>query len=127
MYSKSKVLSREQAFDLLLKTREFSTGPKGYSGSMAKQVCAFQTILEQPDSVEAFVDLQWRSQVAGQLFALCGLYLKDRNRYDRLIHGYANDQREVTSYSGCIGRSRKASDLLTEVPERAKFMAAAKP
>jgi hypothetical protein len=94
---------RVAAFAFLLSTGEFACPHVGEANpEVSTQVLAFQTILRQPDAAQAFAALLRRASLPGQLYALCGLYLTDRDTLDRVAPAYFDDQRVVGVAQDCM-------------------------
>lgn len=53
-------------------------------------------------ATEAFKVLLERGRLAGQLYALAGLFFTDRTYFDSVIEQYAESRRRVTTFFGCI-------------------------
>jgi len=50
--------------------------------------------------------------LAGQLYALCGLYLVDRPAFDKAVIPYKTDNHPVDTISGCLGGDSLVKDLI---------------
>ena len=107
-------LSRERAFEILLKTDTFANVGVGYFWRLSTQVEAFRIILGQPDAAEAFHDLLARGRLAGQLYALCGLYLTDRAAFNAEVATYVQSSQQVKYSSGCVTSPRPVASLVKE-------------
>ena len=99
----AKPVSREAAHRLLLTTDTFASPAVGYEGrTTPNQVYAFAALLGQPDAAAAFQDLVRRGQPAGQLYGLCGLYLKDLTAFGREVQSFRKSDGQVRQFMGCI-------------------------
>lgn len=107
--------SVQQDFELLKSTNEFAGTAVGYAGSVPPQVPAFQKILNHPDANKLFATLQISATLEGQTYAICGLYLTDKNRFDQVIGRYQNNQNEITTFFGCIMSEQPVSDLVPDI------------
>jgi hypothetical protein len=105
-------LSRETAFALLLRSEVFTSTAVGDGGQTPIHVFAFRRLLERPDAREVFADLLRRGRPAGQLFALCGLFLTDRDAFDREVQPFRSDAREVMFLRGCIMDSKPVHEVV---------------
>ncbi len=108
-------LSREVAFEILLKTDVFarviaggpairvSSGDENF-GVLApsSQSVAFHVLREETDAREVFLDLLDRGTLAGQLYGLCGLYLVDREEFHARLPKYLSEQAPVYFANGCV-------------------------
>src|SRR5688572_24080014 len=80
--------AREEAIRVL-ETAETFAGPSvGIAGRTSDQACAFAVLVDEPDAADIFRGLLTRARVAGQLYALCGLYLTDASGFARAVEPY---------------------------------------
>ena len=93
----------EAAYRLLAKTDFFGTQYASYVGITSEEAKAFAVLYEEPAEVrdEAFERLLERAALAGQLYALSGLYLTDRSPYEAVAPRYRRNRHEVQTASGC--------------------------
>ena len=95
-------MSREQALQILSRTDTFADTYVGFAGSPSQEACAFRTVLDQPDADRLFKRMLVQAHVAGRLYALCGLYFTDHERFAREIQPYRGSADSVATFSGCI-------------------------
>jgi hypothetical protein len=88
------------AYDVLEKAEIFD-GPNylGYFDNAA----AFRVIRKEPHADAIFKSLLRRGNVAGQMYALCGLYFTDHKKFESLIHKYEVRTDMVIVYMGDAG------------------------
>ena len=97
--------TREVAHAFLLTTNVFAGPAVGVGGETSSQARAFGHLLDDPLAAGAFEDLVLRGDIAGQLYGLCGLYLKNRARFAALAEPLLHDGRTVSVQFGCVMRS----------------------
>jgi hypothetical protein len=105
-------VSREEALNVLENTERFADIAIGYSGAPSAEVCAFGILLTQPDAVPLFERLLSDAKVAGQLYALSGLYVLDHDRYQTAIKRYETNETYVSTMFGCIIGGMKANEIV---------------
>lgn len=112
----AKAMDRTAALSELLGTETFADEFVGYEQVTSRQVEAFRVLLDQPDAAEVFTELLERGSTAGQLYALCGLYLTDREQFEAALPSYLESEQSVRRAAGglvwtspvaeVVGRSR---------------------
>jgi hypothetical protein len=95
-------LTREQALLVLRKTNRFADVAIGYAGGPSTEACAFATLIREPDADAVFKALLRESRLAGQLYALCGLYFTDPGYFRQAVESYRESTEEVRTQMGCI-------------------------
>lgn len=100
-------LSREAAFEVLLRTRVFARAIPGgptIDGSLlpSVQAVAFDVLLARDDCRHVFLDLLGRAQLAGQLYALCGLWIVDRSEFERCADSLPGGGDSIYFANGCV-------------------------
>jgi hypothetical protein len=105
---------RKRVLQFLMETGHFVATGVGIGGDPPAQAGAFGIILlDQPEAAEAFGAVVDRGDVAGQLYGLCGLYLKDGAAFDRRIGAFRTREGVIQEWSGCTSR-RVAVKALVE-------------
>jgi len=92
------------------------------------EACAFAIILRLPDARERFQQIFDSGTLAGQVYALCGLYLTYRSTFDVLVRDFGGQWSALTTQSGCIVQSRPLGEVLDELrsgelPRRLELLA----
>ena len=99
------------AYEELLSTEVFAWPLVGFVGRPSRQACAFAALSRSPDARSLFVQLMEDAELAGQLYALCGLYSLSREDYflaaDRFL--YRDDL--VWTVSGCVTSQRSVGNI----------------
>ncbi|MEM6326672.1 MAG: hypothetical protein AAF791_06085 [Bacteroidota bacterium] len=121
----------EIAFGLLLNTNEFADSHVGIGSVPSDQYLAFNTLLQREDAPKAFGVLLRRAHPAGQLYALNGLYLTDRARFENEVWQYATSSETVLTLSGCVGGFATVGEIVRHpegirLPEGVSYMERAK-
>jgi hypothetical protein len=108
-------LTRESAFEILLKTDTFASTHVSADGRLSTQARAFRRVLDDPEASSAFGDLVRRGRMAGQLYGLLGLYLTDRAEFDREVGRYRHSKEPVNTLMGCIGDEWQVSAIVVDI------------
>lgn len=106
---------REASLQALMETEVFAGARVGYAGAVPEQAYAFNSLLEEQDAAELFSAILQEGQLAGRLYALCGLYLVDRGTFDEVIDEYLSSQEEVSTFMGCIMSTQPVSVIATDI------------
>jgi hypothetical protein len=117
------VSTPEPAVAALLEAETFRDTHVGYAGVIPPEVCAFVTILRQADAPQRFERLLESGHLAGQLYALCGLYLTSQASFEAALGRFVPEDPELWTQFGCIIMKYPVTDLLDqirsgELPER---------
>jgi hypothetical protein len=107
-------LSVPDAKRVLAEATVFAPWGIGYGGRPL-QALALNVVLEQPNSKVILNDIYRQAEPPGQLLALCGFQSADPRQFIFLSEGIANPEREVVTYSGCIGDSQAIADIISEL------------
>ncbi len=102
-------------FALLKTTDTFAGTEVGFAGSVPPQIPAFQMLLNHPEAKYIFAALQIYATLEGQTYALCGLYLTDKIKFDQVIGRYQNNQNKITTFFRCIMSEQPISDLTPDI------------
>lgn len=105
----------EAAFSALLETETFRDTHVGYAGVVPTEVCAFLTVLAQPDAVSRFERLLEDGHLASQLYALCGLYLMSRNAFEAALLRFTRGEEEIQTQFGCVLMSSPVDELVDRI------------
>jgi hypothetical protein len=101
-----------RAYHLLEQTDTFASAYIGAGGAPSCQVEAFQVVLGSRNAAEAFAALVDHGHLEGQLYGLAGLYLTDRETFDRLLPHYASLEDPVEVLMGCVGYVQPVSAIV---------------
>ena len=100
------------AYQLLLNTNVFSGRAIGVAGIMPDSVKAFQTLMKDDLKDMLFKKLLDEAPLAGQLYALCGVYFTDEEYYKKVVQTYAGNTTHVNIQDGCSGDAPTVAKLL---------------
>ena len=110
----SKTVRR--AYVVLLDTDTFEGPFVGFGGAPSRLVCAYEKILQSRDAIPVFKQLLAEATLAGQVYALCGLYVTDRNLYEQKVLDYLKSAEQVSVQYGCEGRLEPVATFVREAP-----------
>ena len=91
------------AFAALQVAEMVKTAYAGLEGEIADETRAFREVMAAPDAPRQFERLLEQGGLAGQMYALAGLYLMDRERFEAVAPRYRGDTREVKVLVGDVG------------------------
>ncbi|MBC7798967.1 MAG: hypothetical protein H7Z37_19015 [Pyrinomonadaceae bacterium] len=89
------------AYQLLLTATEFQESAVGYAGSPSDGFLAFYEISKEKSADAAFKSLLEKSETAGQLYALIGLYKTDNAFFRQAVENYRGSKKTIQVFSGC--------------------------
>ena len=101
-----------EAYHTLLVARRFENKTIGYAGDPSKLVEAYNILLKEESGAEAFKALLSKATAAGQLYALCGLYITDSSFFYWSVYRFKQSKDIVDTLSDCIGFGRPISALI---------------
>jgi len=102
----------KEAYNILLQADRFSGPMVGVSGQMPDTVKAFLNLLQSPRAEETFSNLLEQATLAGQLYALCGLYYADPHKFKEQIEEYRHRDDMVTTQFECKVGGKRVSELV---------------
>lgn len=103
--------SRERSINVLTNTNVFAGTAVGEGAEPSEEALAFARIFNQEDADALFKQLLKQGTLAGQLYALCGLYFSDQPVFQSAVTSLKDSKYEVDLYWGCLRWSRPASEL----------------
>jgi hypothetical protein len=86
----------------LRKAGSFALGGVGVAGTMSEGERALREVLKQSDAVARLESMLPQVSPAGQLYALLGLRVRDRDAYQRALAKYGQRDISVQTMRGCI-------------------------
>lgn len=102
-------------FQKLMEVDIVAFGGVGFAGRISEAELAFQKVLAQDQAVEMFKRLAAQAKPAGQVYALYGLYLKDkevfRQQLTQVRSGLKKDQK-ILVQAGCTITAEDAHDVV---------------
>jgi hypothetical protein len=98
----------DNALALLMGTEQFAQG----GWSPFPQEFAFCTVLYSPHAAASFADLVERGSLPGKLYGLSGLYLADREAFERAVVPFTTSTDAVMTLTGDVGGDQAVADLV---------------
>ena len=106
--------TREMAFTVLLNTCEFTIAVGSHAGPPL-QVELLNVLWRQTDRTLLLQNLYRRGSLAGQLYALAGLYDLDRKLYTQLAIELQNYEGSVVTQTGCATFTQPVRKVMVEI------------
>jgi len=104
--------SRAEAIALLTSTDTFASTAVGEGAQPSDESLAFARVFLEPDADAVFKQLLAQANVAGRLYALCGLYFTDPETFREKLAAYEANKNEVWVFMGCLKWQRGVSELV---------------
>jgi hypothetical protein len=101
-------------YKVLLNAESFSDGGTGVSGTPTAETVAFKHIFFSENAGKTFDLLLANANFEGKLYALCGLYFYDFQKYKTYMEKYLNFNDRVTYFAGCLQEEIKISELIKD-------------
>ena len=102
----------DDPFEMLEHTKVFVWQGVGYAPTARPEILALKKLCEQPDSKTILLQLFDTADIAGKLYALCGLYFLDNSGYYEKIETLRETDIMIWTGSGCRFFRIKASKIL---------------
>lgn len=102
----------QKAFQTLLSAHRFESTRVGRELQFSKFVEAYRVLLEEEKRVEALKLLLEKATIAGQLYALSGLFDSDYDFFLSAVEKYKVSNESVSTISGCVGRYRQVREIV---------------
>ncbi len=100
-------------YRVLLRAEVFDGSRTGSDGEPSEPVLGLRLLLEHPEARAALLSLLDEASLAGQLYALCGLWLIDPPTFDQRVAPYLSDLRLVEFCPvGCSARRVPVADVV---------------
>lgn len=120
-------MNRDQAFEVLAKAATFSSAHVGFSGETPQTVHAFRHLLRDPDGAQIFRRLLDEASLAGQLYALAGLYLVDPSVFQEAARRYEGRAETVEAmFGGCVIDTCTVTEVVDKISAGGWFVEALK-
>lgn len=100
------------AYKNLLTAEQFQDAYVGYAGSYSVLVKSLNELGKEKYADEAFKSLLNEAKIAGQLYALNGLFYTDHEFFKKAVEKYRKDETLVNRMSGCEIFSEKVSNIV---------------
>jgi hypothetical protein len=102
----------KDAFQTLLTASQFEEGFIGFGAMPSSLVAAYRFLRKEQAADAAFKLLLEKATLAGQLYALCGVYFTDHAGFLRIIESYRARTDSVPIQSGCLVFGQPVSRLI---------------
>jgi hypothetical protein len=99
----------------LRKTATFALGGVGVAGIMSEGERTLREILKEPDATRRLENVLPEAPPAGQLYALLGLRLRDREAYQRALEKHRANDAKVQTMRGCILQRESFRELVKQI------------
>lgn len=110
-------LDREESEWILLNTLVFADVGVNAQGETSLQAQAFGVLLRDPDADRIFKAALSEAYLAGQLYALCGIYFTDNSLFEEMLPQYASRRESVTTHIGCIRSQQETREIVRQADE----------
>ena len=102
----------QTAYQTLLNAPLVEDKALGFAATPSELIKAFRILLKERQAQECFKSLLEKATLAGQLYALCGLYFTDYDFFLSAIEKYRQSDKEIVFFSGCIRMKIAVSDFI---------------
>lgn len=102
----------KKAHQTLLKAEIFEEGLIGFAAQLSRNVENFNILFAEKEADAAFKSLQQNADLAGQLYALSGIFYTDNKHFQEVIKDYEKNDSEISTMSGCIISTEKVSKII---------------
>jgi len=105
-------------YQVLVNAEILAFGGVGFAARISDTEVAFQKIMAEDHAVETFSKLLAEAKRGGQVYALIGLYAKDRRAFARQVKlfkaGLAKDEK-IMIWTGCTILPEDARDVIKRI------------
>ena len=102
-------------YDILDRAEGFYSAAVGYAGFAPNEVLAWRVISQSPRGQATFQELFRTASVPGKLYALAGLWLGDRDEFQRAAKALVAQGGTVRTMRGCIVAEESVARLVEEI------------
>lgn len=102
----------KEAYQRLLEAKTFEEGLIGFAAQLSQNVKSFNDLLEEKDADAAFKSLLKNAEIAGQLYALSGVFYTDNEYFQEVVKEYQDSETEVSRMSGCEISNDKVKNIV---------------
>ncbi len=104
-------LTAQKEYGRLLITDSFDSAAVGVAGTPSENVKSLRYLFKLPEADTIFKSLLTHGKLAGQLYALMGLYVTDNAFFKDKIKSYQNMSGAIKGQDGCTGGEDKIADI----------------
>jgi hypothetical protein len=108
-------LSSEGDWNTLKSAQWFALGGIGVAGTTSKEEKAFRSLLEEPNAISKLKALLSEANLAGQCYALLGLYLLRDAAYQENSARYKSSDARVKTVAGCMITEQPISSVVSNI------------
>ncbi len=101
--------------EYLKKSEVFRLGPVGFAPETPPEEFALRMLMAEDDCPSQFKRLFDEGSIAGKLYALTGLYYKDRSTFNELASGLREDSRSVPRQTGCLVFTQTVKEIIKSI------------
>ncbi len=103
----------QKAYETILKAKVFEDAIVG-EGMFSESIKAFDVLLNEKKADAAFKSLLKKANVAGKLYALCGMYFTDYPQFLAEVEKFKVSRVKVWTQSGCKMFERETNHIIEE-------------
>ena len=93
----------------------FALGGIGVAGTTSKEERAFRSLLDEPNPAARLKALLSEANLAGQCYALLGLYLLHDAAYQENVARYKSSDARVKTVAGCMISEQPVSSVVSNI------------
>jgi hypothetical protein len=108
-------LSSNDDWNTLKGAQWFALGGIGVAGTTSKEEMAFRSLLHEPNAVGKLKALLSEANLAGQCYALLGLYLLHDAAYEKNVARYKSSDTRVKTVGGCNIMEQPVSNVVSNI------------
>jgi hypothetical protein len=108
-------LSSNDDWNTLKAAQWFALGGIGVAGTTSKEEMAFRTLLHEPNAAARLKDLLSEANLAGECYALLGLYVLHDAAYQENIARYKSSDARVKTAAGCMISEQPVSNVVSKI------------
>jgi hypothetical protein len=108
-------LSSNDAWNTLKAAQWFAVGGIGVAGTTSKEERAFRSLLHEPDAAGKLKALLSEATLAGQCYALLGLYILHDAAYQENLARYKSSDARVKTVGGCMITEQPVSGVVSNI------------
>ena len=104
-------------FKILVESKCFRLGPVGFAAVTPPEKIALLRLIERKDASAVLEQLYTKGKTAGKLYALIGLRIVDKYKYNELVPQLRDDASMVDTMGGCIILTEPVQQIVEAIDE----------
>lgn len=104
-----------KSFQKLAKASFFSMGGVGFAGVISKEQLALEELLKTDDAESQLKELLQKAKMEGKVYALLGLYIKNKQLYDEKVQPFRKMDVKITVQQGCIVSEAELTKVIVDI------------